>query len=193
MDEKTAKLKVVNINDRYITKTIQFKIDPLNTSILEVNYIIVAVNGNFSSQPIRINLEDDNYHMMALLNFTKKHVLEPGMIGIIQIPLKNCNASMMQFEDSTGVDDTGRELIEFSYLVSPDGIKDSNQMLTSIEIPVEIVPAFISTFVQILVDKDIIEEKPEEEEPSDEDSEAVIENDIKEEVCEDEQQTEESH
>lgn len=183
MDEKTARIRVVNINDRYVTKIIQFKIDVLNTDILEVNYNIVAVNGNFSSPPICINLKDDNLYIIALLNYTKNNMLNLEDIGMVQIPLKDCNAVMMQLESYTQPDDMGRKLIEFSYLL--DGT------LSSVTIPEEILPIFISTFVEILIDKDIIEDEPEVE-SSDDKTEKSSDEEVKEEIIVDEQQTEES-
>lgn len=156
MEEKTAKIKVVNINDRYITKTIQFKIDAIKGTILEVNYIIVAINDTFSSPPIKIDLERQDICLFLLYNLYKmQKYIECINSGVFTGEYIQCegiipDVSMLIFEDECKTDDMGRHLIEFSYVMKE---------INTIDIPVEIMPVFLDTFIQIIKDKDIIIEE----------------------------------
>lgn len=160
MEEKTAKIKVVNINDRYITKTIQFKIDAIKSTILEVNYIIVATNDTFSSPPIKIDLERQDicsfllYHLYKMQKYIECIDSEVFTGEYIQCEGIIPDVNTIIFEDEFKTDDMGRSLIEFSYVMKE---------INTIDIPIEIMPVFLDTFIQILKDKDIIIEEESDE------------------------------
>lgn len=156
MEEKTAKIKIINVDYMHTQITFQFKIDKLSTDILELNYNIHAVNGDFSSIPIKISLEGDKTKLLGNLRLALKtyHTISEDVCFRIDIDsFGGVNCDFMLFEESGKVDESGRSLIEFSYIIEGN--------MDKIDIPYEIFPTFLETFIKIVEDKNIQEEKKE--------------------------------
>ena len=159
MDEKTAKIKAIPIDERYTQTVLQFKIDTINTGILELSYILHAVNGDFSSVPICISLEGGKTRLLGCLRYTMHEFnninREDNYFRIDIDSFGSTNCDIMWFEESDKIDTLGRKLVEFSFMV--------NGNMDKVMIPIEIFPMFLDTFIKIVEDKDIVEEVKTEE------------------------------
>lgn len=166
MEEKTAKIKTISIDNKYTQTVIQFKIDETSKDILELNYIIHAVNGDFSSIPIKILLEGDKVRLLGNLRWALKTYSKDESSSYFRVDIDSfgsTNCDFMLFEETSTKDDSNRRLIEFSFMV--------NGNMDKVYIPYEIFSTFLKLFIKIVEEKDIEEEQ---KEPAKEKSETTL-------------------
>lgn len=170
MAEESAKIKQVIINNRHTNYIINFKIDIASTTILEFNYNIAAVNGEFSSPSIKIDMGKENLigYLISQLRYVLNQVndildnkITLSDFDTVYISPDNLisGANVIIFSTNNETDDMNRGVIEFMYVDSL-----STGELYTIYIPIDIMPTFLNTFIKILLDKDIITEEATEEE-----------------------------
>lgn len=166
MAEESAKIKQVIINNRHTNYIINFKIDIASMTILEVNYNIAAVNGEFSSPSIKIDMGKENllgyliYQLKEMINSVTEIIngtMDVLDFDTVYIPSNGLisGASVIIFSANDKKDDMNRGIINLMYVSTTEDASSVGELYT-IPIPVDIMPAFIETFTTILIDKDII-------------------------------------
>lgn len=150
LNEDTSKRSYIRIDNRHVYTDIIFQMDSIKKDKLEMFYKLVAVNGEFTSQSLIIDITDNTTLLENNLLSTKFFVNKEWEEYIWRIESECINALSIIIDKDVKNDDMGRECISFGYLLDNNTIE--------ITIPKVIYPTFIDKLVDILRKKDIIDE-----------------------------------
>lgn len=148
-DEKTSKEKYIRIDNKFVYTDIFFRIDAIRKDVLKVLYVIHALNGEFTSQPLVIDLTKDTTNLINEINHTNLFVKLQWQETTYRFADQCIDGYIHIYKDDKK-DDMGRNYITFGYLVDTE--------LVEINIPIVIYPRFVATLVEILQRKDIIDD-----------------------------------
>lgn len=146
--------KLIIINRRYTSITIEMSQDTAaSIPILDIVFIIQAVNDIFRSEPLQIDMSKENINIIGPLRFIDIHLKNGDFVyNLTNLEIIfGDNKKIFINSELDMVDELGRAAIELSHI-------SSIGELLVIRIPIDIFSTFIETLLRILEDKKIVEE-----------------------------------